>query len=429
MEPAVERVDVGTQQSHGVGPVGQDLRSSLHGCFLRRTSSVSPRPASVSLSDLVQLYAYADKSSLNLSPSRASSIISTRTKTSISTVQDELKDGIDISTSGGTIYRMSLDGRMLNLNCGRSRRSTELDSLPLDGTAHNTSDQGSPNDIRWGYLPSDSTAYNRSFADPIPAKVPRLMPVGGAILNGFPIGRSGGDHQGVSFRDLPRSQPSPRSVMTEGGSALQVWLEHADQVSGLVSRPSLAANRTGSVRDVAATYCSVTPTDSGRKDGSVASTDAEEVAVVYQTIIQEMDANYRSDLEAKDRELREAHEMAAVLARQVVDTKSELLRTKGQIKAMSTPDHIRTRSQESIEAQSFFFPPLKLKHVQTLKGALKRRAEKLKKGMDDDLAWLIGKPTTSSTEDPKAESPKESAAVHREHVEKAPSAWGRQAHS
>ena len=442
VEPAVEKVDVNTQQSHGMEPAGQDLRGSLHG----RTSSVSSRHAAVSTSEFAQLYAYADRSSLNLRQSRASSIISTRTKTSITTVQDELKDGIEISTSGGAIYRMGLDGQMLNPNYGRSRRSTELGSLPLDDTGallrvRSISDHGLPNDIGPSYQPKDST--NRSFsftsapgriltrpeipfsnsalvsnyqlsqssADPTPAKVPKLAPVGAEIFNRGSISLLGGDDQGVSPRDFPPSQPSSRPVMTEGGPALQVWLENADNADPFTfvgPLSSLGADRTGPDRDVAATNRSVTPTNAGGEDGALTSTGAENVvAALYRTIIRQLDAGHRSDLEAKDRELREARDIAAVLARQVVDLKSELLRTKGQTKAMPDPAQIRMRSQEErIESQSFSFPPLKLKHVQTLKGALKRRAEKIKKGMDDDLSWLIRRPTTSSTDNPEAEPPK-----------------------
>ncbi|KAI9761500.1 MAG: hypothetical protein M4579_001010 [Chaenotheca gracillima] len=121
-------------------------------------------------------------------------------------------------------------------------------------------------------------------------------------------------------------------------------------------------------------------------------------------------ANRRHELEDRDHDSSQMRQMIAALARQVIELKTELVRTKSQVTAISAserkhhlanpispppeqgPDSPPDAASQpalsrlgSTEGHSFHFPPLKLNDIKTLKTALKRRAEKIRRGIGDDF--------------------------------------------
>ncbi|KAI9845975.1 MAG: hypothetical protein M1837_004381 [Sclerophora amabilis] len=104
--------------------------------------------------------------------------------------------------------------------------------------------------------------------------------------------------------------------------------------------------------------------------------------------------NHKLELDGRCSDNDKTQQMIAALAQHVIDLKTELVRTKSELRANSFSEgnqqkqvssrHPVTR-QASTEGHSFYFPPLKLNNIRILKTALKRRAEKIKRGIHDDF--------------------------------------------
>jgi hypothetical protein len=106
----------------------------------------------------------------------------------------------------------------------------------------------------------------------------------------------------------------------------------------------------------------------------------------YGDLARIIETSHRHEIQAKDRELAESREMTTQLAREVLNLKAELSRLKTQDASMSESSRNPASTPDKADdAQSFFFPPLRLTHVRVLKTAIKRRAEKIRQNIDDPL--------------------------------------------
>ncbi|KAI9884194.1 MAG: hypothetical protein M1823_004010 [Watsoniomyces obsoletus] len=405
-----------------------EARNSLSSTWQARlsTSLTSPHP----VSELAQLWTEANKSTatVDFRSSRASSIISTRTKTSITTLHDEGGDGVDVSVHGGLVYRIGLDGRITHVVHGK-RQSESMESFrredsppqqPPENPHVPMVTQTAPDDRE--QRPPVVIGRSRSF-DPGPEEItvrgrrrssaaPALEPVSASrqassdsllprirrrrVLRVKPVTRDSGSQAGegtspitpdsVTSVEIGSSQLPGTPTRLRRETSSEHRQEHEAGPTGQVGSPSLSTP---------ASMGRLSVDDERAREMHPPAMDTEnEISLHYSRILRSIDASHRIDLEAKDRELLETRDILSVLAREAVDIKTELVRTKGQVAALSDPAHIQNLiREETLEAQSFSFPPLKLRHVRTLKLALKRRAERLKKGMDDDLGWLIRRPT------------------------------------
>jgi hypothetical protein len=120
------------------------------------------------------------------------------------------------------------------------------------------------------------------------------------------------------------------------------------------------------------------------------SMDTEnDVSIHYSRIVRSIDKEHREELRKRDRQLRETHDMLNNLEVTVFELRSELMRTKSQVRGLTDPNALQRLVEEStVEARNFAMPPLKLNHIRTLKMALKRRAERLKKFSHDSIEGI-----------------------------------------
>ncbi|KAI9782763.1 MAG: hypothetical protein M1816_001715 [Peltula sp. TS41687] len=457
-----------------------------------RLSSISSPRSSLSVTDGTHIWTHQGFSPSDVRPSRASSVISTHTKTSITTVHEEIREGVDVRIGQEAVFRLGLDGSTTYVNHVRSQQSAHLErALPdLDGnifrSTSNTMGPPQPPPTLIGepsgadivarnpsFKPGDeritvqrrrSSSNSASIQDnssrPATAEKesPRLRRRGGVRLKVVTRNSSGqivkgssplspnsatsyqttsSQHSGSARPDDDAQPASPAYIGRHAsgtfpsaesfvsGYAALTLAETGDRDVPLTDRlcknsgapvpaRGLGAQSRPSQESiypenpVNATSPSLIVTESPAHVDDLAvgahrplSMDTEnDVTIHYSRIVRTIDTNYRNHMQAKDQELSEARDMLKGLARQAIDLKAELIRTKSQVAAMSDPAHIRKMAREqTLEAQSFSFPPLKLNHVRTLKMALKRRAEKMRRGLDDDLGWLI-RTTSSSSEDP-----------------------------
>ena len=461
-----------------------------------RSQGGRSRHASVS-SEMARLWTQGSMSSLNLRPSRASSVISTRTKTSIATVPDELVDAFDVHATGGVVYRIGLDGRVVSIDnqAKGSRASTDTEpslldsadsirSLVIDGSesdlaAANVAPRGPTQAPDLGRAPSFAPGPERlTVTRPRAASNPGFRRGNSprqtsAETASSPIRRRGGLRPKVAPRESssPGARP-PRGATTGAGLHLRQAESpslqprtpddpppdrsspHAPVTTSATPSAGEFEGYDWRVRQTLDGTCMGTgsrsprgfsnpfvPDDAakaawspkGGEDGGggegasdppppdapvapgpdvveraaagdrspLAMDDENDIGthysrLIYGRMIRSIDASHRTEVDSLKEELAEAHHLLAVFARRAVDVKVELIRTKGQMAAMNDPAHLhKIGREETIEAQSFSFPPLKLRHVRTLKLALKRRAENMRRGMDDDLGRLL-KRTTSA---------------------------------
>ena len=510
-------VSIGTRAaSHSVA----EAMTSLTKDRRIRLSSVSSPRSSLSVSDGTHVWAHTGFSPPDVRTSRASSVISTRTKTSITTVQDEIQEGFDVRIGQEAVYKLGLDGSIIYVNHVSSQQSGHVERAPpdMDGNilrpTSDTVEAPQPPPVPAGE-PSgaDTVARNPSFkpgnekltvqkrrsssnsasiqnnsSGPATAEKesPKLRRRGGVRLKvvtrnssgqivtgtspltpnsgttyrttssphsgsarpehdaepGSPayIGRNASGAfpstenfaheyaalkraEAVEDRDVPLTERLCKNHMlpvtthfrpssgeedaqvAENGSLHKPGSSAASRLDAQ-SRASQENGHSDHIGNAASPSLIVTDSSAHVDDVPIGarpppSMDSEnDVSIHYSRIVRTIDMNYRNNMQAKDQELSEARDMLEGLARQALDLKAELVRTKSQLAAISDPVHIRKMAREqTIEAQSFSFPPLKLSHVRTLKMALKRRAEKMKRGLDDDLGWLI-RTTSSSAEEP-----------------------------
>lgn len=451
-----------------------------------RLTATSSRPPSLSVPDYTHISTHEGVFSLYPRPSRASSIISTRTKTSITTVQDD-RDGFDIRISQDAVYRIGLDGRILYVNSTKSRMSGPSDgsswddgeearaeprtsNLFLSSSAAEVDDHDTDNSVSRNpsFKPGKenlTVTKRRSSSYPVATSTtspPRgstgtdpqqLRRRGGVKLklvtrhssgqvptNGQPktpvsatsyqtaasrhsqpsspddhiepvspkdIGTSQSDQlpltvddMGFAFGRWPEagSAEFPVSLLGENTSSKQPVLRGSEASP----RPVLHIDTRDHTTDRRPNPPVVAESPVGIDDGQTAVHFPQlaahlDIHAHYNKLMRNIDINHERRIRKKEEELGRARDMLEGLARQAVDLKAELIRTKQQVAAMSDPVHIQKLAREqSAEAQSFSFPPLKLSHVRTLKMALKRRAEKMRKSIDDDLGWRVKiSPSTS----------------------------------
>ncbi|KAI9765595.1 MAG: hypothetical protein M1840_007284 [Geoglossum simile] len=96
-----------------------------------------------------------------------------------------------------------------------------------------------------------------------------------------------------------------------------------------------------------------------------------DLSIHYSRIVRTLD-------QAHQKEMRERAEVIRGLARTILDLKTELVRAQHQVRPAKGPATTLYR-EDTPDAGAFSFPPLKLRHLRTLKRATERRAEKLDK--------------------------------------------------
>ncbi|KAH0537241.1 hypothetical protein FGG08_005943 [Glutinoglossum americanum] len=94
-----------------------------------------------------------------------------------------------------------------------------------------------------------------------------------------------------------------------------------------------------------------------------------DLSIHYSRIVRTLDQSHQ-------KEMQEREEVIRGLARTILDLKTELVRAQHQVRIVKSPVPV-LRKEDTPEAKSFSFPPLKLRHVSTLRRAIERRAEKL----------------------------------------------------
>ena len=435
-------------------------------------------------------------------PSRASSIISTRTKTSITTMDDDTQDGFDVQVGNDAIYRLGLDGRIKYITSHRTSAFEETDSStvasqhdrsraqsedldpttptvvnenhtltqsPIESTSVSRtpsftpgrerisvqrrpdSSSSEPTDVgscdtvtlpptpesarlrRRGGLKlrlvtrtmsgravlgtspltpsSGSSAYNTASPNSEPVGSEQMYGpaspayIGRTATGVFPSGTATFSRPHESFvasgDDTPAQVDCPRA--TEEGSpkfthpfkTQQHEFTQEEQPTAQGRNERNTGDRSLSASEDDYPQHLLIPGSPPRiEEAAIGSQppppmDSEnDVSIHYSRLVRSIDASHRRELQAKDQELLETREMMKALARQVLDLKTELLRSKNQIKTISNPGHIRQLAREdTVDARSFSFPPLNLTHIRTLKVALKRRAEKIKRDIDDEMGW------------------------------------------
>ncbi|KAI9816134.1 MAG: hypothetical protein M1832_005141 [Thelocarpon impressellum] len=447
--------------------------------------------------------------------SRASSIISTRTKTSITTVEDDMPDGFDVQVGNNAVYRLGLDGRIKYItNCGT------VPPLPEDaGSGVGDLDAGPVSTVPvQGDRPRAASMFDRSPApeDSCSLAGVEQAPTAPSSVSRKPSFTPGRDNLTVQRRaDAPRKETS---LVSHGGPGSPTPLKRRGGVKlKLVTRspsgqaaPGISPLTPNSAASVSTTLSQLSPPDGAGEDAALASPtyigrdatgefpswsamddgsldvprrrgrapssvsrsplgrgkeqaiptvsieggaaevsqesysksspprnaisrnvsddsgisiddyvspssllvpaspalveeamigthpppemDSEnamnDISIHYSRLVRSIDASHRKEVQAKDEEIAEKGDMMMALARQVLDLKTELLRAKSQIKAIESPDRLQTLAKDgSSEARSFSFPPLKLRHIRTLRGALRKRSERIRRDIDDELGW------------------------------------------
>ena len=479
------------ERTRSISP--KEMMTGINRDWQFRLSTASPR-SSLSVSDISHSWGHVGTSPTDVRPSRASSVISTRTKTSITTLHDDPRDGFDVRIGQEAVFRLGLDGSTLYVNQLKSRQSSHVEipssswttedvpgetsdiqrhpqppatpseELPaIDIIARNPSFKPGPENITVDRRRASSNAASvRGNSSPPPSaeKEPsQLRRRGGIKLKLVTRDSSGQVIRGnspltpdsaASYRTIgSHSSPSGRTEAIEQSSPVHTGRRANDQPSmedpgelavGSSAPAENEAQGTGiweRLLKLRQEFSAGVVSSEARAEGlpcmsqfptlSLASPlgadnpvyvddipigsrpppamdDENDISIHYTRLIRSIDKSYRDHVQAKDQELGDARDMLGVLSRQALDLKAELIRTKSQVAAMSDPAHIRRMAREqTLEAQSFSFPPLKLNHVRTLKMALKRRAEKMKRGLDDDLGWLLGTSSLSSEDASKKE--------------------------
>ncbi|KAI9837883.1 MAG: hypothetical protein M1838_004726 [Thelocarpon superellum] len=408
--------------------------------------------------------------------SRASSIVSTRTKTSITTIDDDAQDGgVDVHVGPDAIYRIGLNGcvkyitRTGELSFAQRHRDQER---PPSRTMSSALELGSP------FPPTDEHPATSASPTPTATSIPDpsfflltgndAAPTTGeaSTVTRTPSFTPGRESISVQRRrdsshDAPVSPMSPDPapptpsralrLQRRGGVKLKVVTRtssgHAvTRVSPLTPNSAESYYTTTSQTSASTIQGQITAPDSPTYIGRAApgvfpsgpglrelGQDAEaagastretgdgppprlrvhesaayideapigsrsppamdtenDISIHYSRLVRSIDSSHRKVVQAKDQEISEAHEMVSALARQVMELKAEVLQMKAQAQAPAEPELGRIRQvarTETVEAYSFSFPPLQMGHIRTLKMALKRRAERLRRDIDTGLGW------------------------------------------
>ncbi|KAI9673198.1 MAG: hypothetical protein M1817_003061 [Caeruleum heppii] len=419
--------------------------------------------------------------------SRCSSIISTRTKDSARSMEDDHLDGFNVDSTNGTIYNFGING---DINLVRSHnhgvqeagggfsetlhdvhtyytepfptlqysrfdvpaltdgQSTYPNFLSDDDATTRRSESPSPSyhsrlesaaqqDQALADEPSNGTARSSHHADVKPPSTPRTRtdvnaqmvrnedgavtrstdstPCGATIFDHWPlqpdppVGRKGS--ASLVEPELNRVRDErPKYTRILGGDEVQDWYE-TFKAQQTLRQQSASSRAPGPSRP--RIHAKAASDDSGielvDEDGSKAvlgrwspavveeavvgavppppmDTD-NDISIHYTRLVRSIDMSHRAELLAKDDEIRQGREEIEALRREASHLRSEVLRTKNQVKAVADPTHVSRRLEStSGEAQSFSFPPLALNHVRTLKVALKRRATKIRRSIEDELS-------------------------------------------
>ncbi|KAI9700052.1 MAG: hypothetical protein M1836_002586 [Candelina mexicana] len=140
-----------------------------------------------------------------------------------------------------------------------------------------------------------------------------------------------------------------------------------------------------------------------------------DISIHYSRLVRSIDKHHREELSARDKEIDVTRNMIQKLAKDVLELKTELVWAKSQVGAIPDLSDQSKSVNDRIETDEFSFPPLKLSHLQVMKNAMKRRADKLRQGIDEvrDLRRL-----STSTTSGVASLP---AAIHESNRGRRPS--------
>ncbi|KAI9806130.1 MAG: hypothetical protein M1833_004537 [Piccolia ochrophora] len=430
------------------------------------------RQPSVTFQDNMPRWATEAGLSLHSRRSPASSIVSTRTRTSIITSPpDDGTDGFDVQLGQGAIFRLGLDGRILNVSSIGNRQDftddvqnikgslaailngrrgpmytgpENDDSQEHAGAENRRASEGSAGVLRSpSYKPGQDNISVQRQKQASAAMPPRSLSEDSTPQSkGPPLKRRGGFKLKVITRSpdgepltpasltgisgcsarTPRSQHSPTTDGWQGGepnSPAYIGRAATGQFPITGEDPNSYRSTTNTNGSEVETRAGEDDNDAERdvhqfEDSGISTStensypkleldrqdayydeapmgvvqpppmDSEnDVAIHYTRLVRSMDANHRLEMDAKDEELGANETTIETLAKQVTLLKAELLMTKSQLKAMADPASIRNIIREdTAEAQSFSFPPLKLSHIRTLKTAVKKRAHKLRGSND-----------------------------------------------
>ncbi|KAI9858175.1 MAG: hypothetical protein M1813_007824 [Trichoglossum hirsutum] len=111
-----------------------------------------------------------------------------------------------------------------------------------------------------------------------------------------------------------------------------------------------------------------------------------DLSIHYSRVVRTLDQTHQ-------KEMREREEVIRGLARTILDLKAELGRAQHQVQMVKVTAPI-LQEEDTPEARAFSFPPLKLRHITTLRRAIEKRAAKLNQGSSSNR-HVEKKPTTS----------------------------------
>ncbi|KAI9717153.1 MAG: hypothetical protein M1812_004901 [Candelaria pacifica] len=127
-----------------------------------------------------------------------------------------------------------------------------------------------------------------------------------------------------------------------------------------------------------------------------------DISIHYSRLIRSIDKHHRHELFMRDKEIDLTRSMIQKLAKDVLELKTELVWTKSHIGAIPESFEQPKSINEQSESNDFSFPPLKISHLQVMKKAMKRRADKLRHGLDEvrDLRKMSTSTTSGASNPP-----------------------------
>ncbi|KAI9682690.1 MAG: hypothetical protein M1829_006677 [Trizodia sp. TS-e1964] len=455
------------------------------------SSQFSPRTGS-----LAGLDAWARESvtSFKSNASRRSSVISTQTRTSVTTAQDEPRSGIELTHEDGRRYRISFDGQITILGDSPAHdqnvlspgsnyntvtptaidipialladddvsspdetRQTQPESAMVSRTPSFTpgKDQLSVRHVSSGSMTTGSTLQvDNSEAKGKPLhrskaiKLPRIQtrPAGQGRGPQSPNSAasyvSTASHSSLSPSAQINKAPQSPSGPYMGRKATGIFPSNAN-ISGTASKAERPQNHAtavlnqnssngnqeledipspGSKRPFNSHFetqrdgingDSSPPVFEGAEDASLLFStvcdspthidedpigsrsppmnDVNDVSIHFTRLVRTLDSNHQKELLAKNQEIEQTKKMFLGLTQEISNLKTELIRTTSHMRSVSEPS---AETPPDLPAQNegkvFFFPPLNLNNVKTLKAALVRRAEKLRSNHDShEIGALI----------------------------------------
>ncbi|KAI9770181.1 MAG: hypothetical protein M1835_006598 [Candelina submexicana] len=190
--------------------------------------------------------------------------------------------------------------------------------------------------------------------------------------------------ESVSAHEYRRSRREKRKVSDDGGIAI---------VDESLSAPLIVPEGPAEIDDA--------PIGTHQPP----SMDHEnDISIHYSRLVRSINRHHREELSARDKEIDVTRNMIQKLAKDVLELKTELVWAKSQVGTIPESSDHSGSVDDRFETDDFSFPPLKLTHLQVMKKAMKRRADKLRQGLDEvrDLRRLSASATSGVASLPAA---------------------------